>query len=351
MSRAATPLAAPEGPAAPAGDPGLLRALGIRRIACPVPFPQAGGPVNLYALEEEGGGWALFDCGLGTEEGERAVRHALAEEGIRLEEVRRLFLSHGHIDHYGLARTFSEASGAPVFVHPGDRVKIERPAELVARTREASHGYLSRLGVEPEPLELLFSIHELQLAMARPVEYTQPLLPGPLTFARCRAEVVHSPGHTPGQSCLFVREHGVLLSGDHLLERVSPNPLIEVGPEGDGAKFRALPNYLRTIQETRALPVDLVLPGHGTPFTEPRRTIDQLCAFYDRRQGRLLGALRDGPRTAMELVRELFPRSHRSEVFLTLSEIVGNLEILEDRGLVARLPAEPLYRWELVQAG
>src|SRR4051812_47716194 len=102
----------------------ILAGLGVHRVAVPVPFAAAGGPVNVYAFQEQGGGWALFDAGIKTDEGHRALEAGLARIGCSFREVKRIFVSHGHIDHYGLAQVIVEASACPVYVHPLDRDKV-----------------------------------------------------------------------------------------------------------------------------------------------------------------------------------------------------------------------------------
>lgn len=327
-----------------------LGELGVTRIPVPVPFVEAGGPVNVYAIEEEGGGVALFDSGIGTPVGEKALREGMKAAGLALEDVRRIYLSHGHVDHYGFAQSVSEASGAPVYIHERDRLKVEQPQDDYLRARAAWHAYIARLGVRPDDAEQMERFHLRTLETARPIEHTRPVHDGEvLKFKRFEATVQHSPGHTPGLTCLWLAERGILFSDDHLLEKVSPNPLLEIGPEGEADKFRSLATYLRTLARTREMDVKLVLPGHGEPFHGARPVIDSLVAFYDRRQQKLLDKLAEGPQDAVSLVAHIFPRATSSVLFLTLSEVVGNLEVLEERGLVAKLPADPVYRWELTR--
>jgi glyoxylase-like metal-dependent hydrolase (beta-lactamase superfamily II) len=326
----------------------LMQALGVTRIPIPVPFAEAGGPANVYAIEEADGGVALFDSGIDTKTGDQRLREGLESIGLSLGDVRRVFLSHGHVDHYGLARAVSEASGAPVFVHEADRLKVERPEVWHRAAREAWRGYARRLGASEEDVEWMEHGYERTLSYARPVEHTQPLVVGErLRFARFEAEVLHAPGHTPGLVCLGVAEHRLLFSDDHLLERVSPNPILEVGPEGEDGKFRALPSYVDTLRRTRELDVDLVLPGHDAPFRGHVKIIDSLLGFYEKRQQKLLVRLAEGPADARALTRHLFPRIGPSLLFLALSETVGNLELLEDRALVARRTVDGFHRWEL----
>jgi glyoxylase-like metal-dependent hydrolase (beta-lactamase superfamily II) len=184
--------------------------------------------------------------------------------------------------------------------------------------------------------------------MGRRLAEVTPLLPGD-TF-QCRhvtLEVHHTPGHTPGLCCLYDRDHRLLFSSDHLLEHVSPNPLIEFRPEGERAPFKPLVSYFESLDRVRALPVDLVLPGHAAPFSAYLEVIDSLTAFYERRQAKLLKALDRGPLTVYEAVRELFALTNTFELFLMISETLGNLEVLEDRGEIECQKDDELIRFRL----
>jgi glyoxylase-like metal-dependent hydrolase (beta-lactamase superfamily II) len=168
-----------------------------------------------------------------------------------------------------------------------------------------------------------------------------------LEGAHVALEVHHMPGHTPGLCCLHEPAARLLFAADHLLEHVSPNPLIDIGAEGDTGQFKPLVSYLESVRRVRAMDVELVLPGHATPFTEPRKVIDSLVRFYGRRQRKLRAALRGGPLTVFEAMTKLFPTQAAREVFLMLSETLGNLEVLEERGEVLRLADGAVVRFGL----
>jgi len=329
-------------------DAALAR-LGIHRIPSPVPFVSAGGPVNAWALEEQGGGIALFDTGLGTDEGEQALREGLAAHGFSVRDVRRVLVSHGHVDHFGLAGIIAAESGARVFLHEADATKVRSPGERLRASREALHARLLRMGCDPEDLERLERVHGTMVSLAPPFDDLQPLVEGDrILLKHFEAVVQHRPGHTPGLVCLYDEEHGLLFAGDHLLERVSPNPLLEMARNPDGTPFEALVEQLRSLERTRAIDPACVLPGHDVPFGGAAKVIDSLCAFYTRRQARLRAFLSPDPPTAVELVRRLFPRAARAELMLTLSEIVGNLEVLRRRGLARTVDDGTHERWEAV---
>ena len=312
-----------------------LAALGVHRVPVPVPFPEAGGPANVYAIEEDGGGLALFDAGIGTREGRDALLAGFRTLGRSLGEVRRIFISHGHIDHYGYARAAQEESGAPVYAQPRDHDKL-LGRDRSAQRLELYAAYLDRLGA---PRELLghVRVHWQDVGrMARPLERVEPIDEGTrLRFAHFSAEVLHLPGHTPGLVCLWAKDAGVLFSDDHLLERVSPNPLLDLEGRAEPT-HRALVEYVRSARRARELPARLIAPGHGEPFSGHVEIIDRLLAFYEKRQARILDLLADGPQTPAQLAPRVFPHAKPSQLYLTLSEVMGNLEVLEDRGRVRR---------------
>ena len=264
-----------------------LSDLGIFRIPVPIPFRQAGGPVNAYVVEEDNG-ILLFDAGIGMEKSQAAFAEGLARTGHRFEEINRIILSHGHIDHYGAAAWILEQAGRsiPILIHSADAGKVvESGPGLTAMLRRNS-GYLARLGVPLPVLEEMIAAIGRETGMARRLAKVAPLIPG--EKFRCRhvtLEVHHMPGHTPGLCCLYERDRRLLFSADHLLEHVSPNPLIELGADGEPAPFKPLVSYFASVERVRALPVDLVLPGHATPFTAHADVIDSLSGFLSAPPG------------------------------------------------------------------
>lgn len=316
-----------------------LEALGIWRIPVPVPFVQAGGPVNVYLIEEEDGGVCLFDTGLGSPEAQAALEAGFRRLGRRFEEVRRIVVSHGHVDHYGNAQTIVERTGGavPVFAHAAD---IDKMSSAGVRWRDRMHAYgafLVRLGVPPETLATFAAEGARGQDLARRIHQPRAIDQGArLRFLRFEAEVLHMPGHTRGLVCLWDAEHGVFFAADHLLEKVSPNPIIELGPEGAEGFFLPLVAYLASVTRLRELPVRCVLPGHGPPFGDHVAVIDALTGFYGKRQARIHEMLAAGPRTAYEITQALFPRTRPGDLFLTISEAIANLEVMEGRGEVQR---------------
>ncbi len=326
----------------------LLERLGVKTIALPVPFPDAGGPVNVYAIEEEGGGICLFDAGIGGKEGQATFEQAAASAGIDLDRVKRIVVSHGHVDHFGNARYLVERTGCSVLVHEDDWEKVvgsDRWKEL----KPLYARYFRKLGVPASGIEHLENLRSYTTGFAGriPTHNAQKLEAGTrLRFRRFEAEVLHLPGHTPGLVCLWDEKHRLFFADDHVLARVSPNPLLDLKGGSESRKFRALVAYLNSAREVAAMDIDWVLPGHGAPFQGHRAVLESLFEFYERRQERLLAFLRHTPATAYDLIPVVFGQLDPSKLFLKLSEVVGNLEVLEFKGWVGRQLREGTWIFE-----
>lgn len=323
-------------------DDSALTALGIHRLSIPVPFIEAGGPANVYVIEDADGRYTLFDTGIGTPEGIAALRSQSAERKLDLKKISRIVVSHGHLDHFGNAQLLSEESGARVFIHDADVEKITGDARFAAMLRK-HRGYFLRLGVPVETLDQMQAGADRQPQTIRHVERSRlgSLQDGEvLRFKHFEVVVRHLPGHTPGLVCLYAERQRLFFADDHVLARVSPNPVLDLS-QGEGkTKFRALSRYMEGARWVRDLELDAVLPGHGPAFKGHRELLDGLFAFYAQRQAKLLARLQQEPASVFELLPTLFPRRDTNRLVLMLSEVLANVEVLEDAGQVTALDGE-----------
>jgi glyoxylase-like metal-dependent hydrolase (beta-lactamase superfamily II) len=331
-------------------DERFLEDLGIHRIETPVPFVEAGGPANVYALEDAGGGFTLFDCAVGTDEGIAALRAGLQSRGLELKDLKRIVISHGHVDHYGNAQLLAEETGAEIFIHPLDVEKICGEGRWFKQL-EKSWSYFRKLGM-PEPvLNAMLESGKKNRSFARVVDRARvkPLAEGmKLSFKHFECEVLHMPGHTSGLVCLWLAAQKLLFADDHVLARVSPNPLLDL-THGEGAtKFKSLVAYYVSARRARDLEIDCILPGHGEAFSGHRELLDGLFEFYTARQGRLCKRLeKTGPSSVYDLISAVFPRVDVARMYLMLSEVLGNLEVLEADGKLRRIEDETSLKFAL----
>jgi glyoxylase-like metal-dependent hydrolase (beta-lactamase superfamily II) len=149
----------------------------------------------------------------------------------------------------------------------------------------------------------------------------------------------------------FDEARAMLIGGDHLLERISSNPLISRplgGRSGEpgGGRPRALLIYMASLRETREMPVELVLPGHGDPFGGHAALIDGRFGVYDRRARKIRGLLAEAPRSAYEVAQVLWGNVAVTQAYLTLCEVLGHVDLLLERGQAREREVGGVVRYE-----
>jgi glyoxylase-like metal-dependent hydrolase (beta-lactamase superfamily II) len=173
----------------------------------------------------------------------------------------------------------------------------------------------------------------------------------PLEWAGRTMTALHRPGHSPSDTLLWDEQRAMAIGGDHLIKHISSNPLISRplgGKSGEpgGGRPRALMTYLRSLRETREMPLELVLAGHGEPVTEHAKLIDERFELHERRAAKLGGLIAERPRSAYELAQELWGNVAVTQAYLTLSEVLGHVDLLVDRGEVVERELGGVVRFE-----
>ena len=144
------------------------------------------------------------------------------------------------------------------------------------------------------------------------------------------------PGHSPSDTVFWDAERRILIAADHLIKHISSNPLISRPLDGSSERRQALVEYIESLQKTRELPAEIVLSGHGEPITDHVALIDERFALHQRRAEKLYGLIAEQPRTGHELAQALWGDVAVTQAFLTLSEVIGHVDLLINAGHVAR---------------
>jgi glyoxylase-like metal-dependent hydrolase (beta-lactamase superfamily II) len=179
------------------------------------------------------------------------------------------------------------------------------------------------------------------------VEVTRPLRDGePLALRDRTLHVHHRPGHSPTDTVFHDRERRMLIAADHLLAHVSSNPLMTRPRDGSGRRPQALVQYLDSLAATREMEVDLVLPGHGDPITDHRDLIDQRFALHHRRADKIHAVVAERARSAYEIAQALWGNVAVTQAYLTLSEVLGHIDLLANEGRVREVAREGVSLFE-----
>ena len=329
-------------------------------LCLPTPFPV--GPVNVYLAEGEP--LTLIDTGPKDDVTRAALEAGFKEYGYRVEDLRRVILTHHHVDHIGLTAEIVARSGAEVLTHP---YNLPWLADYIAE-RERHRPFFQQIWDEGGvPEEIVQAMDQSGAGIARwldPFAEAKPIGEGDtLIFSDGGVvsgnwRVYHTPGHAGGLVCLWDAESRTLIANDHFIRDISSNPVLEPppltpAPTGrcgvNGPRPKRLVEYLHHMQRMAALEPLVALPGHGEVVNDVPGLVRQRLAFHKRRARKILDTLDAGPLTLWELTQPIFPRlKHGMDFFLGLSEILGHLDLLEEAGTARPVRDRARVRWTRV---
>jgi glyoxylase-like metal-dependent hydrolase (beta-lactamase superfamily II) len=336
------------------GDPGAreLKLLasaaeqGIHRLAIPTPFMV--GRVNAYLIEDSP--LTLVDSGPNSGKALDELEQALAARGHAIEEIELLVITHQHIDHFGLASILARRSGAEVAALEGLVPYLRNFGEAAELDDRFAEQTMLLHGIPAEVVTALRAVSASFRAWGSAVEVTRPLRDGEQLALRDRTlRVLHRPGHSPSDTVLHDESSSTMLAADHLIKHISSNPLIarplDAGPDFTGPRPQALVDYIASLRRTRAMELSLVLPGHGEPIEDHVALIDKRLRLHERRAEKIHGLIAAAPRTAHEIALELWGNIAVTQAYLTLSEVLGHVDLLLAQGRVVESESGGVVRF------
>ena len=314
---------------------------GVLRIVLPMPFELKH--VNVYLLRD-GEGYTLVDTGLRTDDSRHELRAALDRLGVRIQQLRRILITHIHPDHFGLAGELREASGCELVIH---RLEVALMEPRYARAEDLVQDVAQWLAVNGVPEEEAEFLKSASMGARELVSLVEPdtLLEGSerLHLESGQLLAVWTPGHSPGHSCFYWPERRLLFSGDHLLPKISPNiglhPQSSADPLGD---------YLESLRRIGSLSIETVLPAHGDPFTDPGGRIEEIDRHHRERKDALVRAVGRTPCSGWVLAHRLFGGAMERNVFqqrLALQETLAHCQSLAQEGRLLKLVERDAVRW------
>lgn len=315
----------------PSSTPGPARtAPRATRLALPTPF--AVGRVNAYLLEGEP--LTLVDCGAQTADAYVMLLDELAARGRSVDAIELVVVTHGHVDHGGLAAVLRDRHGARVACLAGLASTLEAWEDSSEREDTYAAELMARHGVPGEVVAAVHAASGTVRKLGADVVVDERLEVGQLLTAGSRElRVHHRPGHSQWDTVLVDEAAREALVGDHVLLRTSSNANMQCPTDPGSLRLRPLLDMRRSLLATRALGLDVLLPGHGPAITDPRAVIDRRLEQQRTRAAELLQLLRThGPADACTLARHLLGERAITQAFLAISEVVGHLDLLLEDG-------------------
>jgi glyoxylase-like metal-dependent hydrolase (beta-lactamase superfamily II) len=306
----------------------------MKIIPLAIPTPFYVGNVNVYLIKEEP--LTLIDVGPKTKEASDALHDKLRHIGVQIADIRRIVLTHAHVDHCGLAKQVrDEAKNAEIFVHNWESGHL-----FGDLSDEEQRNLMNCAGVPAEVFRKIqdnFNQVRLLTDSISKGEFNELRDEMELEFASGILKVSHTPGHTPG-SCSFFREaNRTLIAGDCVLKRTTPNPIISPDPIDKNKRFKSLAEYLVSLAKIRSCAPTLIYGGHGEPIDDFEELFHRYVCSIDERQKQVVKLVSNGGTTAWDAANKLFPQAINKDIhrFLAISEAVAHLDYAETEGKIA----------------
>ncbi|MCJ1908871.1 MBL fold metallo-hydrolase [Planococcus ruber] len=313
--------------------------MSIHKIIIPTPF--AVGDVNSYLLK--GDALTLIDAGPKTPEAWEAIKAGLSEVNLRPQDIEQVILTHHHPDHAGWVDGFENAK---LYGHPYNDLWLRRD-EAFFQYHDAF--YLERLKEEGVPDDLEYWVKKmkrpLNLMGSRPLDMS--INEGDALPGHAEWKAMETLGHAQSHLSFWNEETGEMIGGDHVIAKVSSNPLIEPPLDPDQGRPKSLLQYNESLGRLLKMPIQVIYSGHGEEVYNMKELISSRLEKQHLRAMKVLNMIAHEEKTVYMLAKELFPHAYVKELGLTLSETIGQIDYLLEDGLITeRLDSDGLFYYQ-----
>ena len=310
------------------------KAKNIHAIAIPFPEPPDLITANVYAVGK--GPITLIDTGPKIPGSLQFLREKVRLAGFDLSDIERIIITHGHVDHFGLAVSIRKAAGHPVecFIHVEDRWQVSSENfQGDMWSKELDH-FMAMVDMPEKESERIKKHFSSLKDLCDPLDEVSTMEDGDeFVGDGFHLRVIRTPGHSPGACCLYESRQKILFSGDHIIKHITPNPLIEMKRDRlRDPHYQSLKAYLKSLDKLAGLEVRFVFPGHGEYIEDLPGIVSTYRVHHRQRMDLVWNALKKKSRPIYHLINDVFPFVPEDDIFLAISEILVHLEILINEG-------------------
>lgn len=322
-----------------------------RRIELPAGLQQ--GTVNVYLFTEPEP--VLIDAGVSSDESWVALAAGLAANGLAVQDLVRVVITHAHVDHYGGAGRIAAHSDADVWISELGLPWLEATAVFWRQRLEFYRDqFLPAVGLNSRLIDMALAGMQAIAAQSDPIPperiHAFPLS-STLMLGGQRWQIIHTPGHASMHTVFHQPESRQLMAGDMLL-RVAPTPVVEQPPQGQNARVPALPQFLHSLDCLERLDIEAVYPGHGRPFgtrfgSDHRAIIQRQRDRIQERKGECLAHIAAGHHTPVALLDQMYGHRPIETRFAGLWMLIGYLDLLLAEGAITRSTVDGVWHFNI----
>ncbi|WP_035178042.1 MBL fold metallo-hydrolase [Alkalihalobacterium bogoriense] len=305
-----------------------LKSSNIIEFVLPTPF--LVGPVNVYLVKSEA--LTLVDAGPKTEEAWESFTMQLKEAGYSPNDIEQIVVTHHHPDHVGLLDRFPNSR---IIGHKNNEKWLKRDNVFLQYVILYFEQFYQENGLPQRLIEKIKRQLQLYMDFSCQRELDIIVKEGDCIDGLYGWSVVEVPGHAQSQIMLFNPSDKSAIAGDHLIQAISSNALLEA-PDKGSDRPKPLLQYRKALQKLVDLETNIVYPGHGIPIKQAHELVTTRLKQQEKRAINILELLGDKEKNAFEIVQELFPQKYEKQADLTFSEVIGHLDLLEEENKITK---------------
>ncbi|ADU29072.1 MBL fold metallo-hydrolase [Evansella cellulosilytica] len=296
---------------------------GIYKLTIPTPF--LVGPVNTYLIE--GDSLTLVDVGPNTVEAWEETKAQLQQVNKKVEDIENIILTHHHPDHIGMIEKFLPF--ATVYAHRKVKPWITKDKQFLFNALQFYEELYTSHGVPDAFITNMLEKKESYMNFSSIGRVDVEIKEGSRLHFLREWSVIETPGHAQSHISLYRKSDGVLIAGDHLIDHISSNAIIEPTYEGEKKRAEPLLDYRRSLQ--KCLDMKVAYSGHGAEIDNIDELIKKRINEQDKKAMQFKKMLSDKPKTCFELCMEKYHYIYEKQPDLTFSETLGHLDLLQSR--------------------
>jgi glyoxylase-like metal-dependent hydrolase (beta-lactamase superfamily II) len=304
---------------------------GLFRIVIPLPIPEVAS-LNSYVIVGEGR-HLMVDPGMDHPDSCKAMEKAIGDLGLDMERT-DFFITHHHFDHFGAVSRMLRGSSR-IYMSKPEAGFIERVAS--GDVSEEMVLFFEMLGFsELKPMDLVAMLYGSEYRQRRSWPFQYIADGDAMERGGYRFTCLVAPGHSIAHSCLYESSRGILISGDRITAGVQFMP----------DRTDPFDDHFQSLAQLREMEVKLVLPGHGTPFRDPKKRIDQLRSHHEGRIEAIHSVLGKNGMDAYEVTLSLDGRFPDRDILSSMAPVMRFIHTRHTFGYLRRLTAEGRARQE-----
>lgn len=314
----------------------------IEPIQIELPTIFEGMSVNTWLFKDPEP--TLIDCGEKTDKLWEALINGLKINGLGMQDLKKVIITHAHLDHIGMAHKITQHSDATIWVSEYVYDWAVDLKTMLDRRTSAILGVMK----QNYPKELIQEYFSFGYQTLSPYWDEIPKdrikvfpMNGQLNFGGDNWDIIYAPGHCINQTCFYNPRNGYFLSADMLLKMI-PSPIIDAGLQPPYTRVKSLVMQLDSYDKIAKLNISKTFPGHFHAFENTQELIKKQIGKIRKRTEKCFDLIQSGTSTAIELANGVYPNRINNA---TLFMVIGFLDILQEEGRIYSIKKDSLLNY------